>query len=284
MNIIEAVFLGLLQGITEFLPVSSSGHLVLFQRILGISGDMLLFDIVLHLGTLLAVLIIFRKDLWECVKHPLSKTTLALVIATVPAVLIALFFHNFIEKTFSGSYLGFGFIITALMLLITARPLRGAKDSTPQGAAAKASGRLKQVEVKDLKDPLSIGVSFKSAVVIGLFQGAAMLPGISRSGATVSGALICGVPREKAARFSFLMSVPVILASAVYKIAGAASVTESLDILPAALGFIAAAVSGFVAVKFMLKLIKKSKLWYFSIYLFALGAFVLLNQYVLLWF
>ena len=255
--------MGLVQGLTEFLPVSSSGHLVLFQRILGIKGDMLLFDIVLHLGTLLAVIIVFRKDLWECIKHPLSKTTLSLIIATVPAVLIALFFGGLIEKTFSGGYLGFGFLITAVLLFVTGR-----KPTPPV--------------IPRLTVPADI--TYKHAVIIGLFQGAAMLPGISRSGATVSGGLICGMPREKAARFSFLLSVPIILASAVYKMTGLSTVTESLEILPALIGFIAAAVSGFLAIKLMLDLIKKSKLWPFAVYLTVLGLFVLLNQYVLMWF
>lgn len=267
MNIFEAIFLGLLQGLTEFLPVSSSGHLVLFQNIMGLS-DMLLFDIVLHLGTLLAVIIVFRKELWECVKHPLSKTTLSLIIATVPAVLIALFFHDFIEETFSGSYLGFGFLITAVLLLITGLRGKGAGKEPPK--AIKYAGDSE--------------INFKDALVMGLFQGAAMLPGISRSGATVSGGLICGLPREKAAGFSFLMSVPIIAASAVFKIAGAGAVTESAEILPMITGFIAAAVSGFIAIKFMLELIKKARLWYFSIYLFLLGGFVLLNRFALNWF
>jgi len=118
MNIAKAIFLGLVQGLTEFLPVSSSGHLVLFQRILGISGDMLLFDIVLHLGTLFAVLVVFRKDIWECIKKPFGKTSLSLVAATIPAILIALLFGGFIEKTFSGNYLGFGFLITAGLLIV----------------------------------------------------------------------------------------------------------------------------------------------------------------------
>jgi len=124
MNVAKAIFLGLVQGFTEFLPVSSSGHLVLFQRILGISGDMLLFDIVLHLGTLLAVLVVFRKDIWECIKKPFGKTSLSLIVATIPSIIIALLFGDFIEKTFSGNYLGFGFLITAGLLFVCNHPAR----------------------------------------------------------------------------------------------------------------------------------------------------------------
>jgi len=275
MNIAKAIFLGLLQGLTEFLPVSSSGHLVLVQRILGISGDMLLFDIVLHLGTLAAVIVIFRKDLWECIRRPFGEASLSLIIATIPAVIIALAFGGFIEKTFSGGYLGFGFLITAALLLITQYISR---TSCLERTGSANPSKLQFPPAEEGK------AGFKNALIIGLFQGVAMLPGISRSGATVSGGLICGLPREKAARFSFLMSVPVILASAVYKIAKTPAVTESLDLLPALTGFIAAAVSGFLAIKLMLGIIKKSKLWYFSVYLFALSAFVLLNQYALFWF
>ena len=272
----------MLQGLTEFLPVSSSGHLVLFQRILGMKGDLLLFDIVLHLGTLFAVVFIFRKELWECIKHPLSRTSLSLAAATAPAVLLAVFFRDFIEKTFSGAYLGFGFLVTAAILFATGfrlptRPNPALCRSEKNGCPKKSSS----ADIKDLKDPVGLGVSWTKALTIGLFQGAALLPGISRSGATVSGGLICGMEREKAARFSFLLCVPIILASAVYKIAGAAVSAESADALPALIGFIAAAVSGFLAIKFMLDMIKKSKLWYFAVYLVVLGVFVLLNQYVL---
>lgn len=277
MNIFEAIFLGLIQGLTEFLPVSSSGHLVLFQRIMGLT-DMLLFDVILHAGTLAAVAAVFWKDIRECIKHPLGKKTLALAVATVPAVLIAVFFNDFIEETFSGGYLGFGFLITAVLLFITGRPQRTrpaavenrARNGREAGALAYAGN--------------GGGISFKSALVIGLFQGAAMLPGISRSGATMSGGLFCGLDKGKAANFSFLMSVPIIAAGAVYKLTDLGAVTQSVQIWPMITGFLAAAASGFLAIKFMLSLIKKSKLWYFAIYLSALGAFVLLNEYVFMLF
>ena len=260
MNYAKAIFLGLVQGLTEFLPVSSSGHLVLFQRILGIKGDMLLFDIVLHLGTLLAVLIVFRKDLWECIKRPFGKTTLSLIIATIPAISIALFFGGFIEKTFSGGYLGFGFLITAGLLF----------------AGQKAANYKLQIT--------NYKLGFKGAVIIGLFQGAALLPGISRSGATVCGGLLSGAEKDSAARFSFLMSVPVILGAAARELFKLRTVTQSAGALPLFLGFLFAALAGFVSIKFMLGIIKKARFWLFSIYLFLLGGFVLLNQYVFLWF
>lgn len=259
MGILEAIVLGIIQGLTEFLPVSSSGHLVLFQNIFGLEGDMLFFDTMVHLATLVAVVVAFWPDIVSIFKKPIQKLTGMLLLATVPAVIAALFFQDFFEGAFEGQYLGFGFLLTAI-LLVTAEWVSKRRAQ-------------KQLQKK--------GVSYKEAGIMGVMQAVAILPGISRSGSTLVGGLFSGVDRNLAARFSFLMSIPVILGSVVlqsYDLVknGAAHV----EVLPTIVAMVFAAGSGFLAIRFMLNLIRKHKLYGFAIYVGIVGALVLLDQFV----
>jgi undecaprenyl-diphosphatase len=269
MTIIEAVVVGLAHGLTEFLPVSSSGHLVILQRAFGITGDTVLFDIVLHLGTLGAVCAVFYKDIFAAVAHPLSEKTRYLALATVPAIVIALIFQRFIKDSFGGEYVGFGFLISAAVLAAA-------------GAVSARKIRSGASETRGINNVVDKSINLKRAAIMGLFQGLAVLPGVSRSGMTVGAGLIAGAERAEAARFSFLMSIPITLAAAAHEslplITGGA--VPSASPLNLALGCAAAAVSGFFAVKYMLKLIEKSRFCGFSVYLALLGAFCLLNEYV----
>lgn len=258
MGILEAIALGVVQGLTEFLPVSSSGHLVLAQKILGIGPEttqLLFFDTMLHIGTLIAVVIVMWKDILGLFKKPLNML-LYLIVATIPAVIFTLLFKDFIETSFGGEYLGFEFLLTAV-LLVAAELI------------AKRIGNRRE---------LRLG----SATVMGVMQAIAILPGISRSGATLSGGLACGVERQKVARFAFLMSIPAILGAAVvngYDLTKSSGVT--VDWLPMIAGLACAAITGYIAIRFMLALISKKRLWGFAIYVAAVGIFVLLDQYVL---
>ena len=259
MPVWQSIVLGILQGLAEFLPVSSSGHLVLFQNIFGIDGGELVFDTLLHAGTLIAVCIVLWKDIVGIIKRPIQKVTLMLILATIPAVLAALFLEDFITEAFSGAYLGWGFLATALVLAL-----------------------LSLVKNKNEDDASLNTVNAKQAGIMGVFQAVAILPGISRSGFTISGGLFSGVSREKAARFSFLMSIPAILGSLVFNIKDiidmdAASAGFSFG--TAAIGMVAAAVAGVVALKWMFNIIKKGKLWAFSIYVGLLGILVVLDQF-----
>lgn len=256
MNIFQAMIMGLVQGLTEFLPVSSSGHLVLARTLMRLPDtDPLVFEIIVHVGTLIAVLVVFRRDVWNMIKHPFSKPTLMLVVATIPAVLAALFLDDFIEETFGGSYLGIGFLLTAIILTVSelVRPKR-------------------QKKLADM--------TYGDATVMGVMQAVALFPGISRSGSTISGGLFCGVNRPLATRFAFLMSIPAILGSLVFKFKDLLGGAESIGIGPMVAGLIMAAVSGYLAIKFMLHLVRKQKLYGFAIYVAILGALVLLDQYV----
>lgn len=256
MNIFEAIILGIIQGFAEFLPISSSGHLVLAQNILGVNEPGVFFDVLLHIGTLVPILIIFWGDIFELIKKPFQKFTYLLVIATLPAVVVTLLFEDTIELLFQGTiFLGFGFIITGCLLLFTDRP---------------------QKEVKSEKK-----ITYLDALIIGCLQAFAIMPAVSRSGSTITASILRGLDRKTAAKFSFLMSIPAICGAFVLQfvkiLKGEVQILDS-DFLPYTFGFLAAALSGYIAIRFMLVIIEKAKLKYFSYYVFALGIFVILDN------
>ena len=187
-NIFNYIFIGFIQGITEFLPVSSSGHIVLFASFFDLD-NLLLISIVAHIGTLFAVLFCYRKRIFEIVQHPIKdKTFLHLLIATVPSIIIVLIFNSFLEENFSAKTLVWGFIISAILLIIA-----------------------------DFKKETVRPINKKSALYMGISQGLALLPGISRSGSTLTCGLLVGANKNETLDFSFLMSIPIIIASAVYE-------------------------------------------------------------------
>lgn len=266
MSIIEAVILGIVQGLTEFFPVSSSGHLVLLQRIFNVQEPSLFFDTMLHAGTLTAVFVVLWKDIFAILKKPIQKLTGFLIIATIPAVLSALVFKNSIENMFfSAQFLGWCFLITTI-LLITAEVL--------SRKAKKTNNTIKAEKM-----------TWFHALFIGIMQALAIPPGISRSGATISGALFCKLDRDFAARFSFLMSIPAILGAVVLHsrdlIMNTSEYNAEYSIGPIAViaGSLTAAVVGFFAVKFMLKIIRERSLFGFAIYTGILGIMVLIDQF-----
>ncbi|TQD38555.1 undecaprenyl-diphosphate phosphatase [Haloflavibacter putidus] len=261
MSVIDALILGIIQGLTEFLPVSSSGHLELGKAILGdnsIPQESMLFTVVLHFATALSTLVVFRKDVWEILRglfqfkwNEESKFSLKIIVSMFPAVIIGLLFEKELEQLFGGSVLlvGFMLIITALLLWL----------------ADKAKNTQKKV-------------SYKNAFVIGLAQAVAMLPGISRSGATISTSVLLGNDKTKAARFSFLMVVPLILGK-IAKDFLSGDLTHSGNNLSLIVGFIAAFVAGLFACTWMIALVRKSKLSYFAIYCLIVGIIAIALSY-----
>lgn len=251
MTVWQALILGVVQGLAEFLPISSSGHLVLLQNIFGINEPGVLLDTLLHVGTLVAVCVVFWKDILQMLKKPFSKPVYMLVIATIPAVIAALLLGNFFDVAFTGKYLGLGFLGTSVILFISGR----------------FEGKRRELRYPD-------------AVVMGVFQAIAILPGLSRSGSTISGGQFMGLNREEAARFSFLMSIPAILGSVVLQvkdlITGEAA---AVPVLPVLVGMVAAAVSSLFAIKFMLNLVKKQSLDVFALYTLLLGVLVCVDQW-----
>jgi undecaprenyl-diphosphatase len=258
MNFLQAFILGTVQGLTEFLPVSSSGHLVLFQNIFGLRENVLTFDIAVHVATMIAVIAVFRKDVLEILKRPLGKMTWLLVIGTLPAVLVGLTLKKSIETLFeSGKTLGMEFIATGIVLWLV---------------ESVRTGRKKQEET-----------SAVDALWIGTAQAVAILPAVSRSGLTIAGALFRGLNREFAAKFSFLLSIPAILGAAVLDLPDAAAqvrATGTVGVPTASLviGMAASLVFGFIAIKWMIRVLTRGSLRGFAVYVIILGLLVLADQ------
>lgn len=255
MDILQGIILGIIQGLTEFLPISSSGHLTLFQKIFGINEGVRTFDIAVHMATLLAVVFVFRKDIWEVIKKPFSKMSLLIIVGTIPTGIIAVLLKDIIEELLkSGASLGIEFIITGLVLFY----------------AERVKSKDKGVEK----------TTYGDAILIGVAQGIAIMPAISRSGLTIAGALFRGLNREFAAKYSFMLSIPIILLATASDVYDGIKGTEPLGVTfwPLALGVVAAAISGYFAIKFMLKILTKGSLKIFSYYVFALGGLIILDQ------
>jgi len=258
VSIFIAIILGIIQGLTEFLPVSSSGHLVLFQRIFGINVDCILFDVVLHFGTVVAIIVVFRKQILELIKNPFSQKAIYLYLATFITGIIAIIFNDFFEKSFNGNALFAGFFVTAVFLTIT--------------------------EIISRKHYQYKSMDYKRAMFVGMFQGIAIMPGISRSGSTITSLIFQGVRRDESAEFSFILSIPIIFLSAVYELIKSPQSAVSIPLSCYFVGFIFASFSGFLAIKLMLKVIKKARYTGFIVYLLLLSIFLFLNQFVLFWF
>ncbi|BAO75885.1 undecaprenyl-diphosphate phosphatase [Winogradskyella sp. PG-2] len=259
MEILDAVLLGIIQGLTEFLPVSSSGHLELGKAILGdnsVPEESLMFTVVLHFATALSTIVVFRKDILEILKGVFKfqwnedlQFISKIAISMIPAVIVGLFFEEQLEALFGGNILLVGcmLIVTAVLLFL--------------------ADRAKNTEKK---------VSFSNAFIIGISQAIAMLPGISRSGATISTSVLLGNDKTKAARFSFLMVVPLIFGKIAKDILSGDLTYDSSNFTALSFGFIAAFVSGLIACTWMIKLVKQSKLSYFAIYCIIVGVIAII--------
>jgi undecaprenyl-diphosphatase len=261
MTIIQAIIFGIIQGLTEFLPVSSSGHLVLFSRIFGVECNFVLFSVIMHVATLFAVVIYFHKDIWYLCKHPFGKDAKKLYLATIPTVAIALLFKDFVDSAFDGVLLPFCFMFTAVLLFVC------------QILCKKNNHNFVDQTTNNNGKDYEKYTDNKTAFFMGIAQGIAILPGISRSGATMCTGMMLGCDREQSARFSFLMSIPIIFASLCYEVFGIIKDggANLVGFLPCALGFAFAFVVGFLSIALMLKAVKNMKLWWFSIYLVAVA-------------
>ena len=254
MGFWEALILGIIQGLTEFLPVSSSGHLELGKVLLGdesLPEESLLFTVVVHAATALSTVVVFRKDILEILKglfqfkwNEESQFSVKIIVSMMPAAIVGVLFNDQIEALFNRQILLVGamLVLTGLLLFLADRAKRTEKQ-----------------------------VGFGQAAIIGISQAIAILPGISRSGATISTSVLLGIDREKAARFSFLMVVPLILGKIAKDLMDGNISSELTNVMPLAVGFTAAFISGLVACTWMISLVKKSQLRYFSYYCFVVG-------------
>lgn len=253
-EIIKAIVLGIIQGLTEFLPVSSSGHLELAKFFMAddsLAEQSMLMTVMLHGATALSTIIIFRKDIIEILQGLLQfkrneefDFSMKIILSMIPAAIVGLLFEEQMEQLFDKQILLVGF-----MLLLT-------------GALLFLADRAKRTDKK---------VNFGQALIIGISQAIAILPGISRSGATISTSVLLGIDRERAARFSFLMVVPLILGKMAKDILSGELTYSSDFLVPLLAGFAAAFVTGLVACTWMIQIVKNSKLSYFSIYCFIVG-------------
>ena len=243
--ILGLVLLGLVQGLCEFLPVSSSGHLVLLSQVLGLD-DSLFVSIILHVATLLAIIVVLRKDVFNMVRHPFSKDSMMLYVATIPTCLIVLVIMPLVNESFNGGFLAISFLISALLLIFV-----------------QYYGKRKK----------SNDFSFKHAIIMGVAQGFAVFPGVSRSGTTISAGLLSGGERSKCAKFSFLMSIPIILLSLVLEIVKIFIYHQpiSVNILGLILAFLVAFLVGILSIKLMLKITERANFKWFSSYLVVIA-------------
>lgn len=311
MEEIQAILLGLVQGLTEFLPVSSSGHLAITKELFGVETENLSFEVAVHAATVLSTIVVFRKEIWDLLKgffkfkyNSQTDYICKILVSMIPIMIVGLLFKEQVSQVF-----GSGLIVVGSMLLLTsvllflsdyitrmrsekalaeaviarsaertdnavvAGSCEGGEDA---GAAGSAGGGEKVRDNSDLvKASKEIGkeVGYKEAIIIGLAQAVAVFPGLSRSGTTISTGLMCGVKRSAVAQFSFLMVLIPILGEAFLELLGGDfTATESgISTLSLVLGSLTAFVSGFIACKWMISIVKKARLTYFAMYCAIVG-------------
>jgi undecaprenyl-diphosphatase len=250
LSIWKAALLGMIQGATEFLPVSSSGHLVVMQQLLGWSPDhgvILAFDIALHVGTLASVVAVFWRDIIQMITGKNWKLVGYLVLATVPAVIVGFTLKDWFEGLYSSVItVGVAWIITGILLILT-----------------------RTVKMSDRKD-----VGWLRSFIIGCAQAVAIIPGISRSGSTIAAGLFLKIDRAYAAKFAFLMSIPAIAGGAVLDAKDLAGFPKD-SIIALVVGVVAAALVGYICIKWLLRIISRGHLWWFGVYCLCAGVLTL---------
>lgn len=262
MQDIQAIILGIIQGVTEFLPISSTGHLYIGRHMFGLDEAGLLLDTMLHMGTLVAVFVFYQKEWMQMIRHPFSKLSFLLVVGTIPAIFVGFLFKDFFDEiSKTGLTIGWEFLITGLFLYFA--------DAIRKGQ-------------KKMQD-----ITYTDAFVIGSFQAAAIFPAISRSGLTIFGGLIRGLDKETTAYFSFLLSTPAILGGVILQVKDLffndGSIQVGISPFSLLLGCISAAIFGYFAIRWMVSFLQKGALRSFSIYLWILGVFILAMQWAGKW-
>ncbi len=280
MTLLQSIFMGFIQGMTEFLPVSSSGHLALFRALFNINTDTgIVFDILLHLGTLLAIFVVYYKDIWELICNgfgllydiicnffiwimrligkdksyhcilstPYRRFVLLIIISTIPTGIMGVIGKDFVESASSTALIpGICLIITSILLFISDRISEGQKNATT--------------------------ATYKNSIFVGISQGFATLPGLSRSGTTITACLLCGFEREFAVKYSFIMSIPAVLGAAVLELKDISQEAIShSDMINYLAGMAVAAIVGYICIKTMLVIVRNKKFTFFSIYCLIVG-------------
>lgn len=295
MNLLESILMGIIQGVTEFLPVSSSGHLAIFKNLFGLQDTGLFFDVLLHVGTLIAVFIVFWKDIWELIVNgigiiadaiknivyfisntvnkskkgykskeyinivstPYRRFAMLVIVTTIPTGIMGIVFNDLIENASTALIIpGICLLMTGTLLLIA--------DNTPDGKKNENT------------------VTYKNAAVVGICQGFATLPGISRSGTTIAACLVSKMDRKFAVKYSFIMSIPVILGAALLEIKDLGSVGISGgEVFNYIIGMAVATVVGYICIKTMLAVVRNKKFKGFSIYCYIVGIIAIIGYFVM---
>jgi undecaprenyl-diphosphatase len=256
-ELFHSIILGIVQGLTEFLPISSTGHLVLGRKLMGLEEAGLFLDTMLHFGTLLAVVVVFWEDIVYMIRRPFSRLSILIIVGTIPTAIIGLTFKDYFEEiSQTGVTIGYEFLATGVILWF-ADNMKG-----------KGTKSIEQIKLSD-------------ALLIGTLQGAAILPAISRSGLTIAGALFRGIDKGVAARFSFLLALPAILGAVVLQSKDLMEgvVVNTIGTIPLIVGTLAAGLAGYVAVKWMLNILQRGSLKWFSVYVWILGISILIAQW-----
>ncbi|WP_110927836.1 undecaprenyl-diphosphate phosphatase [Bacillus massiliglaciei] len=252
---LQALILGIIQGLTEFLPISSTGHLYIGRHMFGLDEAGIFLDAMLHIGTLLALLTVYKDELVKIIKNPFSRRSALLAVGTLPAVIAGILLNDWFDNlSKTGSSIGWEFLVTGCILWWADSARKGRKT-------------LDEVTLKD-------------AMIIGSFQAAAIMPALSRSGLTIASGLLCRLDRETAAYFSFLLSIPAISGGILFQLKPVMmGQIEPISLSSLLTGTIAASISGYLAVVWMINFLKKRSLKIFSVYVWLLGALILWMQY-----
>ena len=290
MNWLQAILLGLVQGLTEFLPVSSSGHLAIGKAVLGVepAGD-LIFEVTVHAATVLATIVVFRKQIWKLLcglfmfKYNDETDYIAKIfLSMIPVLIVGVFFKDSVEAAFNSLLVvGIALLVTAVLLTLSDWLAMGKISRLRTSCSARNDNIEVQSVISTEAEPsgeISVrnGISFWQALVVGVGQALAVIPGLSRSGTTISTGLLCGVKRQNMAQFSFLMVLVPIVGEMFLDVVGGDFAGSSTGVLPLVLGFLAAFVSGLFACKVMIALVRKAKLKWFGLYCAIVGILVLI--------
>lgn len=266
MDWLDALILGLIQGLTEFLPVSSSAHLTIGRELLGVgAAEDLVFETAVHAATVLATIVVFRKPIWDLLKglfrfkyNDQTDYILKICVSMIPVFIVGMFFKDEVEALFSSlKVVGVALLVTSLLLFFSDRASGNGRSGAPQ---------------------YRNGISYWQAFVVGIGQAFAVIPGLSRSGTTISTGLLCGVRRDTMAQFSFLMVIVPILGESFLDVVGGGFSASSVGAVPLLAGFVAAFASGLLACRLMVALVRKARLSWFALYCAVVGVIVLITQ------
>ena len=255
MNIFNSILLGVIQGLTEFLPISSSGHLVIGNYLLDIKNNNILFEVMVHLGTLLAIIYYYKLELIKISKECINKDKQAInyviliLVATLPAVFVGLFFNSEVKSFYNINSVSYCLLITGVIIF-----------------SSKFSNQK------------SINLNYMNAIIIGIGQAFAILPGISRSGITITIALLLGLNRSEASKFSFFMAIPIVIGAVVLEIMNIDKINQ-IHFINLILGAFSATIAGYLSISWLIKLINKLHFWKFSFYTWSLGCIMLILDY-----